>query len=103
VNAEKVSPAKKTGWHRGWMHAALAILLGALLLLWPTLLNRSPFFLSDTTNYVRSADAAMFSGFGIRTDWTQRFVDRYQQPSAKAAADPQAENADHGRPVTIAG
>ena len=82
---------------------AAVILLGAVILLWPTVINRGPFFLSDTTTYVRGGDAAAYQLFGARTDWSGRFFVRYppeQEPAPNTNA-PQAK--DEGAPVTLAG
>ena len=82
---------------------AAVILLGAVILLWPTVVNRGPFFLADTTSYVRGGDAAAYQLFGAKTDWTGRFFDRYQ-PQQKPAPEMIARPATgDGPPVTLAG
>jgi len=105
VRVETVSPGKPLRAAPSPFVAAVVILLGALLLLWPTILNRQPFFLSDTTSYIRGADAAVYKAFGVRTDWTERFFDRYgtgqQERNAAAAAQAPAEGT--GRPITLSG
>lgn len=81
------------------------VLLSAVLLL-PAVRNGQPFLMSDTTTYVRGADAAVYKLTGIRTMWTGTFIERYEtarppetpSPSAKSvAADPR------DLPVTISG
>jgi len=44
--------------------------LAVLLLLWPAIYNGQPFFFSDTTAYVRGADAAIEKATGLTTPWT---------------------------------
>ena len=48
-------------------------ILAVLALMWPALVNRQPFFFSDTTAYIRAADLAtnMVSGGAVRTAWTR--------------------------------
>lgn len=45
-------------------------LLLALSLCWPAVYNRQPFFFSDTTAYIRGADAAIQKATGSTTPWT---------------------------------
>lgn len=61
------------------------ILIGASLLLLPTVVNRGPFFISDTTTYVRGADAAVFRLLGRKTDWSDHLLARYATPAGTAS------------------
>ena len=62
-----------------------------LALMWTGLVNGQPFmFQSDSTNYVRAADAAAFviSGGAIHTAWTDRYraqIEAKAQKSSRAA------------------
>ena len=70
--------------------------LCVLALMWTGLANGQPFlFQSDTTNYIRAADAAVYivSGHRISTAWTDRYRD--ELPAAAAPRQP-----DHSRDQT---
>lgn len=71
----------------GWLHVAV-LLLAALSLCWPAWVNNGPFLLSDTTAYLRSADAAVSTVSSVRTVWSDR-IEGYKEaesaPSASAA------------------
>src|SRR5206468_11919046 len=72
--------------------------LCVLALMWTGLVNGQPFlFQSDTTNYVRAADAAVYiaSGHRISTVWTDRYRD---QLSTVAAATQPDQNRDKAAP-----
>jgi hypothetical protein len=80
----------------------LSILLLSLTLLWPASRNGGPFLMSDSTTYIRGADAAVYKMTGVASMWTGTFINRYGPtspalPGALKSADP----ADF--PVTIAG
>lgn len=82
----------------------LSILLLSAVLLMPALRNGQPFLMSDTTTYVRGADAAIYKLTGVRTMWTGTFIERYEnaQPKPNASAGQQSHDpAD--LPVTISG
>ena len=56
--------------------------------MWTGLVNGQPFmFQSDTTNYIRAADAAAFviSGGRIRTEWTDRYAAQIEAKAAKSS------------------
>lgn len=80
-----------------------------LLMLWPSLLNRAPFLMPDTTTYVRGADAIAYSLTGHRTAWTPEFFRKYapepQEPTGLANEQPtgagEKEGNDH--PIILAG
>lgn len=48
------------------------IVLATLILAWPAVLNRGPFFIADTTGYLRSADAAFSSIFSYNSIWSDK-------------------------------
>jgi hypothetical protein len=80
----------------------LSILLLSLTLLWPTLRNGGPFLMSDTTTYIRGADAAVYRLTGTASMWTGTFINRYGP--ASPASPGTAEHTDSADlPVTIAG
>lgn len=79
----------------------LAILIATILLSWPMLLNRQPFLLSDTTNYIRGADAAADRLFGTSTDWSNRFVAEYVKTNVVKRMDNDTKQIE--RPITLAG
>ena len=64
---------------------ALAIAF-ALALLWPAAINGGPFWFPDTTNYIRSADAALVMVTGDRTEWSDRIVERRPNNAEAASA-----------------
>jgi len=104
VKAEKGSFSNAGQAFNGQFGSAVVILFGALLLMWPTLLNRSPFFLSDTSTYIRGADAASFRIFHVQTPWSDRFLGRYQPEQIRAARSESKKAASsHERPVTLSG
>jgi len=61
--------------------SSLSLLLASLILLWPAFVNGQPFFMSDTTTYVRSADAAAYKILGKTTDWSDQLRDRFHVQS----------------------
>lgn len=54
----------------------MVVVAGAVMLLWPAIINGQPFFYADTPNYVRAPDAAVVWAFGPRfaTPWTDSDV-----------------------------
>lgn len=73
--------------------ATALALVCILLLMWPALVNRQPFFFSDTTSYVRAADIAvkLASGGAISTVWSQ--------PKAAPAASALTPGTPAGPPI----
>ena len=61
---------------------AALLVVAALCLLWPALYNRQPFYFSDTSAYVRGADAAVERITGFSTAWSQKY-----DPRAAPASD----------------
>lgn len=83
MKADRISPARVERLSR-LLRAFVLILLGTLMMMWPTVVNRGPFFFSDTTAYVRGMDAAAYRVLGVSTDWTERFLQRYDGRQAAA-------------------
>lgn len=88
--------------------AALSILLLAVAIIgiWPAIVNGQPFVLSDTTSYIRGADAAVFHTTGAHSDWTDAYFERFagrsdlaEEPSVARAANPRETEA----PLILAG
>jgi hypothetical protein len=96
----EVSAAGVTSGQR--RRAPLIILIIALMMLWPALLNGGPFHHPDTPSYIRSAAAAAYRVFGLKTAWTNEYIRLYQTSEGvsgtAAAVSPQAE-----LPVTLNG
>jgi hypothetical protein len=78
-----------------WSHWSSSLLVLArhalcvLALMWTGLVNGQPFlFQSDTTNYVRAADAAVYivSGHRISTVWTDRYREQLSSGATPRAA-----------------
>ena len=91
----KVAPALK---------AALRHLFCILALMWTPLVNGQPFYFeSDTTNYVRAADAAVHVATGGRfsTIWTKRYQAHIPQggQASRSVANQPAPRADPARRV----
>ena len=70
---------------RTWLFGCAAI----VLLMWPALVNRQPFYFSDTTSYVRTADlvAHIVAGPAAATIWTRPEFDS-PRPAAAPAVPP---------------
>lgn len=83
----------------------LSILLLSIVLLLPALRNGQPFMMSDTTTYVRGADAAIYKLTGIRTMWTGTFLERYEhaEPTAPSSSTDHQPRDAADLPVTING
>ena len=81
-----------------------ALLLGiaaTLLLMWPALVNRQPFYFPDTPSYVRAADIAahMASREHVSTVWTARYaeaLDRSGPAAGASAATARGNDVAHG-------
>ena len=53
--------------------SAIAIIaLATLSLSWPSFINKGPFFIADTTAYLRSVDAAISEIFNYHSKWSDR-------------------------------
>ena len=84
--------------------APFVILLTALAMLWPALVNGGPFFMADTPSYVRAAASGFFKVLGIRTGWTEEYLRLYASAGAGAASGPAAPSQYAGQiPVTLSG
>jgi hypothetical protein len=83
----------------------LSILLLSIVLLLPALRNGQPFMMSDTTTYVRGADAAIYKLTGMRTMWTGTFLERYEhsEPAAPSSSTDHQPPDAADLPVTING
>lgn len=67
----------------------LCIAMATLLLAWPSFLNRGPFFIADTSAYLRSADAAFSSVLSYDSIWSDKrdlYIDE-QRPNDLTKAD----------------
>lgn len=67
---EAVTKAQKPRVRAVWV--ILSIALATLLLAWPSFVNRGPFFIADTTGYLRSADAAFSSILTYDSIWSDK-------------------------------
>ena len=69
---------------RRWLRTrfGLALLLGWLAFMWPTLVNGGAFFLSDTTAYMRGPDAIANYITGHRSEWSDELLQVESRPSA---------------------
>ena len=59
------------------VQALLAIFFVSLLTLWPTFINGQPFYMPDTTSYVRTADAGIYKITGMQSEWTDEYEKRF--------------------------
>jgi hypothetical protein len=57
---------------KNWFKLTMAVILGAVMLLWVTIINGQPFFHPDTANYIRAPDTAVVKVMGSRfvSPWT---------------------------------
>ena len=80
----QVRSERRSAWSTLLLHCGCV-----LLLMWPAIANRAPFFFPDTTSYVRSADIVAFmnSGGRIATAWSDRYRAELggKQPASEAA------------------
>ena len=58
-----------------------------LLYSWPALWNGGPFFFPDSSHYIRSADAAVVSLTGVRSEWSDRLILTDGREGTAATAD----------------
>jgi len=75
-----------------------AVLALAVILLWPAFVNGEPFYMPDTSSYLRGADAAIHRLTGERSAWTDEYFNRF--PSGAAATSTPASS---DPPVVLAG
>jgi hypothetical protein len=75
-----------------------AVLALAAILLWPAYVNGEPFYMADTSSYLRGSDAAVHRLTGERTAWTDEYFNRY--PAGTAANSTPASSEP---PVVLAG
>lgn len=54
----------------------MSIGLALLALCWAPLVNGTPFFMSDTSTYIRGADAGVYEFVGVPTAWSDEFLER---------------------------
>ncbi|MEP2101754.1 MAG: hypothetical protein ABJP02_09615 [Parasphingorhabdus sp.] len=86
----------------------ITVVILALALLWPSLINGEPFYMPDTPSYIRAADAGVYKLTGMESPWTNEFHDRYAAaPKTAASADAVIEttpaNTADNAPVALAG
>ena len=86
----------------GYVFYCFMFVAAAAAASWPTFVNGQPFLLSDTVTYIREADAAIYKLTGSATDWTQRYVDRFETSRAGSQENAMAPGAKQ-RPVIISG
>ena len=76
-----------------------AVVALASILLWPAYVNGEPFYMTDTSSYLRGADAAAHWLTGHRTVWTDELFHRFgSNPEASGVTSPPAN-----APVVLAG
>ncbi len=78
-------------------------LIAWAVLLWPPIVNQSPFMLPDTTTYVRGVDAGVYKATGHRTAWTQEFLKRFPASAPDAAPTPDDGAQAAAPPASVAG
>jgi len=76
-----------------------AVVALALLLLWPAYVNGEPFYMTDTSSYLRGADAAAHWLTGHRTIWTDELFQRF--PRSGGAVNMNSPRSE--TPVVLAG
>ncbi|GAA0467192.1 hypothetical protein GCM10009096_04920 [Parasphingorhabdus litoris] len=87
---------------------AISVIILAIALLWPSLINGEPFYMTDTPSYIRAADAGVYKLTGLESPWTNEFHDRYSaspKETASTAVGSQATLTDSkdDAPVALAG
>lgn len=83
------------------VHQRLLFLL-ALVLVWPALLNGAPFLFSDTTGYIRAADAVVFKATGHASVWSDVIAGSgapAAEPGQRAGASSFTKNVIVGRSI----
>src|SRR3954451_17143715 len=80
-----------------------AVIAVALMLLWPAFVNGEPFYMPDTSSYLRGADAVVYRLTRQSSAWTAEYLKRYS-PTTEARV-PEAVPALHSTepPVVLAG
>jgi len=69
------------------MRNLAAVIVVALALLWPAFVNGEPFYMPDTSSYIRGADGAIHELMGVKSVWSGELQKRFAVPTA---ADPPA-------------
>lgn len=83
-------------WAGRW-RSLLLVVITALALLWPALLNGGPFWFPDTSNYMRGADAAVVTVTGSRSKWSDQLEYRPDSLSPAPGAADAASTGDGAR------
>lgn len=95
----RVESRKPASPHRDFLPKAMFLrrllltLATALALLWPAFVNGGSFWFPDTSNYIRSADAATVVLTGVPTEWSNRLRLGEDGPLATAAKHRRLESA----------
>ncbi len=58
----------------------------AVLIIWPAVVNGGPFWFPDTSTYIRSADAALYTITGQETAWSDK-ISTVMEPATKLRPD----------------
>ena len=82
---------------KGQFSSLAAVLIVTAILLWPAYVNGEPFYMPDTSSYLRGADAAIHRLTGESSVWTQEYLRRYPSGPGKS------EVAASAAPVVLAG
>jgi hypothetical protein len=85
-----------------WARYTFMLLVTAIILMWPTIWNGSPVFLSDTMTYIRGADAAVFQATGSSTHWSDQYFQRFG-PALTSSDETSTTVRGAGTPVVISG
>lgn len=98
---------EKTGFGSTF-YATISAAILALALLWPSLINGEPFYMPDTSSYVRAADAGVYKLTGIESVWTDEFHNRYAPgsediPSGDGNMQTELSDSLDNAPVALAG
>lgn len=80
-----------------------AVLAVALMLLWPAFVNGEPFYMSDTSSYLRGADAAVYHLTGKRSAWTNEYLKRYPADTKSHPETSSLPPAPSEQPVVLTG
>ena len=101
-NAEVVASGPVPGRGKlNWSSSAglvIQLLLAVLILMWPAFVNGQPFFMTDTSTYVRGADAVINHLTGAVTDWSGELMKRF--PDAARTDFPRMEGPPVASPAS---